>query len=171
MPLRVESLVSNLLLSYTHSGNKTVISGVMPQDSPGYPFESPQGEAANCCISILFLFLEVFRNRPFVSCMDGNSNCCDWDDDSYTAQKLSKFGISLAWYIFSFIVKTAVNNNVYLINVCRLKKEQTSHSIAVYSLIKLCNMQLRYYRKRHKNVYNKSLCVFWGVGLYDQDYC
>ena len=45
--------------------------------------------------------------------MDGNS--CDWDDDSYTAQKLSKFGISLGWYIFSFIVKTAVNNNVYLI--------------------------------------------------------
>ena len=101
--------------------------------------------------------------------MDGNS--CDWDDDSYTAQKLSKFGISLAWYIFSFIVKTAVNNNVYLINVCRLKKDQTSHSTAVYSLIKLCNMLLRYYRKRHKNVYNKSLCVFWGVGLYDQDYC
>ena len=25
--------------------------------------------------------------------MDGNS--CDWDDDSYMAQKLSKFGISL----------------------------------------------------------------------------
>lgn len=41
MPLRVESLLSNLLLSYTHSGNKTVISGVMPQDSRGYPFEGP----------------------------------------------------------------------------------------------------------------------------------
>ena len=75
MPLRVESLLSNLLLSYTHSGNKTVISGVMPQDSRGYPFEGPEGEAANCCISILFLFLEVFRNRPFAACMVGNS--CD----------------------------------------------------------------------------------------------
>ena len=89
--------------------------------------------------------------------MDGNS--CDWDDDSYTAQKLSKFGISLAWYIFSFIVKTAVNNNVYLINVCRLKKDQTSHSIAVYSLIKLCNMLLRYYRKRHEMfIINAHMC-------------
>lgn len=99
MPLRVESLLSNLLLSYTHSGNKIVISGVMPQDSRGYPSEGPEGEAANCCISLLFIFSEVFRNRPFVSCMDGNS--CDWDDDSYMAQKLSKFWIFLAWYIFS----------------------------------------------------------------------
>lgn len=119
------------------------------------PLKVPRvkGKAANCCISILIIFSEVFRNRPFVSCMDGNS--CDWDDDSYTVQKFSKFWISLAWYIFSLIVKTAVNNNVYLINVFRLKKDQTLHSIAVYSLIKLCNMQLRYYRKRHKNVYNK----------------
>ena len=41
MPLRVESLLSNLMLSYTHSGNRTVISGVMPQDSRGYPFGGP----------------------------------------------------------------------------------------------------------------------------------
>ena len=86
----------------------------------------------------------------------------------HTRERLS---MNLAWYIFSLIVKTAVNNNVYLINVCRLKKDQILHSIAVYSLIKLCNMQLRYYRKRHENVYNKCPCVFWGVGLYEQDYC